>query len=739
MPLFRVAVLSANLFLVAFILFFASLLLVIPAQTVSAATPTPIAGAAQATALDALRVRSAPRADAAQIGSVNKGDIVQILARTPDNAWWQIAFPSLERRGWVAAQFTQLLDPVDELPVVGASPTPTATRTPTTPPTETPTRTPTSSPTPIATSTPTNTPTNIPTPTASSTPTSTPTPLPTDTPTSTPSPSPTNTPTKTPTPTPTPLGAIPRRALAANGMETVILRRSRVWHRFEYNGDRSPINVHLDGYGVQDLELLIYTPEQVDISVIEPRGNPVGRGQSNKAQTGHDVSWIGAFPLGGTYYVAIVNKTDRAILYRLTASGPGVATSMIIAPPPQANSNEENSALPSVRVETGAMTLPTTTLTESDYWNILDNLGISITKPEETKFVSPMTIYYIFFPPEMGIQPMPVAVPLPPAKCTPPEEITPVITQTIKLCPGATYYNLNLSGKGIGIFGDDQKTAVVKSDGRTFAVTAVGESLLLQGFRVESTTDPNDMNKWLCAYTICKYGDGPRQITVEGGPAYGGGIFLKASGTVVKDMVVTGGTSGIVTINSTDNYFVNNRLQYQTGWASYNLYALRTHYLGNAFNYSNRSCTGPQGQFFQSGCETAGWLCISCVDITLVENECRRGGNCYYVNGDGGTPSFNVKFIGNACYGSPNNCYEATYSSGIYFERNIARRDPQTGQNCYYPFWVGGSQVVFGRNNDWACTISPTTALNRSEGNVTDAPSGGTPGSGTNPKKEPGR
>ncbi|MEW5721406.1 MAG: hypothetical protein AB1817_22455, partial [Chloroflexota bacterium] len=238
------------------------------------------------------------------------------------------------------------------------------------------------------------------------------------------------------------------------------------------------------------------------------------------------------------------------------------------------------------------------------------------------------------------------------------------------------------------------------------------ERLALQGFKVQASTDPLDANIWLCQYEKC--GDGPNAF--PGSTIYGGGILLKASGTLVRDVTVTGGTTGIAIISGADNYLINNRFLYQTGWSSYNRYIARTYFMGNAFNYANRSCKNPTGKgFYQSGCETAGWLCISCTDVSLVDNECRGSGNCYYVNGDGGVPSFNVKFFRNTCYGSPNNCFEATYSKNILFEKNAAVRDPKTGLDCNYPFWVGGSEIIWGRDNNWACTVSADKAKARSQ------------------------
>jgi len=694
-----------------------------------AATPTPIPGAAQAiVTTDGLRARSAPNTDAAIVGQFNKGDVVQILARTADNSWWQIAYPDAMNRAWIAAQYTQLLDPVSAIPIFGAAtttPTRSATANPPSPRTSAPTSAPaytfTATPTrtPALTNTPIDTPTATPTRTATATPTDTPTATPTNTPTSTPTGTPTLTPTNTatftpsPSPTPTQQGRNPGAASINYNTDTLIRRFSTIWYRFEYRGDRSPITVALDGYGAQDLELQVYTPEQIDPKTNEVRGAPVGRGGGNKAQTGHDVFWSGGFAQGGTFYLAVANRTDRTIIYRLNATGPAVTASAITAPTiPEANLDESRD-FPRVRIEISTPTPQA--VAAMDYGLAWESLGLLLPKPDEAA----LTNYAIFYPPEMGVPPVVLSVPKAPEKCTPPEGIGEIITQSIKLCPGKVYWNLNLAGNSIGIFGDDAGTAVVKAEGRSFALTAVGERLVLQGFKVQASTDPLDANIWLCQYEKC--GDGPNAF--PGSTIYGGGILLKASGSLISDVTVAGGTTGLAIISGADNYLINNRFLYQTGWSSYNRYIVRTYFMGNAFNYANRSCKNPTGKgFYQSGCETAGWLCISCTDVSLVDNECRRGGNCYYVNGDGGVPSFNVKFFRNTCYGSSNNCFEATYSKNILFEKNAAVRDQQTGQDCNYPFWVGGSEVIWGKDNNWACTVSADKAKARSQGSVENPP-----------------
>lgn len=541
------------------------------------------------------------------------------------------------------------------------------------------------------------------------------------------SPTPTLAPSNTPTATPTPPGRDPKRALFVTGTDQIIVSRGRIWYRFEYLGDKSPITVAADGFGVKDLDLLIYTPDQVNANFDEPKTQAVGRGSANRQQTGHDIFWTGAFPSGGTAYALVANNTTRAIVFKLSVTGVSVITAPLQVPNASETSTADDTSPPTgIRVETSLAPvrppIPSVGLFEIDTSEVRGNrlkwlhdfytlFGGTAAVANVPSSNEPTGIYTILYPGELGIPPLALEVVLPPGACTPPDAIGVVITQSIKLCPNATYRPLNVSGSRIGIFQDDANTAVVKSDGRSFAITAVGDHLLFQGLKIQATTDPQDRGKWVCAFSKCKFGD----VFVEGGPVYGGGISISGSYAIVKDVTITGGTIGVALLEGNDDFLINNKLLFQTGWASYNRYPQRTQFLGNQFNWANRDCRGPDGVYYSQGCETAGWICISCVDVLLLNNECKHGGNCYYVSGDGGTPSYNVKFIANTCYAAPNNCFEATFSKGIYFERNVARKDPNSGENCNYPFWIGGSQVLFGKGNDWACLVSPNTAKTRSD------------------------
>ncbi len=123
----------------------------------------------------------------------------------------------------------------------------------------------------------------------------------------------------------------------------------------------------------------------------------------------------------------------------------------------------------------------------------------------------------------------------------------------------------------------------------------------------------------------------------------------------------------------------------------------------------NRACN-TDGGYLPTGCESAGWLCIACQENIIAQNLCVNSGDCFYMNGEGNLTSNNNRFHRNECRAAPHNCYEVTFATGNEFVENIARDDPETGAACKYPFWVGGSHVIFAGNN-WSCSISPQVSI----------------------------
>ncbi len=304
-----------------------------------------------------------------------------------------------------------------------------------------------------------------------------------------------------------------------------------------------------------------------------------------------------------------------------------------------------------------------------------------------------------------------LALPVPPqpSQCTHASQMPSTIHQSVTLCPGETYSTINISGSNIGIFADSGRTAVIRSYGRGWGIIADGNNIHINGVAIRATTDPNDLTIILCLYPTCSKGNGGVAI---GGPSYGGGILLRASNSSVVNSDVQGGVNGVAAVNVRNIALVNNVLDKNTGWGSYNYNVANSYFVGNSFDDDNRGCVGYDGNYQPTGCESAGWVSISSPNNVLAANTCSNSGDCYYMNGEGGQGSNYNKLHGNRCWASPHNCFEATFSLGNEFVGNVTGADPYSGQACQYPFWVGGSQVIFGQNT-WACAISVQKSIER--------------------------
>lgn len=295
-----------------------------------------------------------------------------------------------------------------------------------------------------------------------------------------------------------------------------------------------------------------------------------------------------------------------------------------------------------------------------------------------------------------------------PSNCTAPSRLPTVVDHTISLCADQVYPPFRVSGSNITIYGDPGGTARVHAPGRTFGITVNGSNITITGVHVEAETDPADLNIWLCLYDNCTY-KGNRS---RGGRAYGGGILLDGTTNVaVISSTVSSGVIGVASVHGSNNKIVNNNLSSLNGWGAYLFYSDDTVVLGNTFNDVTRSCMGPDGSSFTSGCESAGIAVIRSEMNLFANNHCERSSDCIYASGDGGYSSNYNKFLNNYCAASPHNCFEITFSAGNQFDYNIATFDPATGAPCTYPFWISGSAVDLGPHNIWDCQLSAQQAF----------------------------
>lgn len=324
---------------------------------------------------------------------------------------------------------------------------------------------------------------------------------------------------------------------------------------------------------------------------------------------------------------------------------------------------------------------------------------IEPTQPPPTEIVELGNTLAVALPATLNLAPLSVQIPNEPAECTPAEAMPDVVDRSVKLCAGQNYRPFLLRGENIGVFGD--KSSVIRSEGRGYGIVAEGARLLIQNVLIRGTTNAEDSNMLLCLYPDCR--------GRQGGVIYGGGILVRANDTTIMDSDIAGGVIGVAAERVRDLKLLNNRLDDSSGWGSYNFAVEASYFVGNSFSRDNRACN-TEGGYLPTGCESAGWSCIACQQNVIAKNFCVNSGDCFYMNGEGNLTSNHNRFHQNECRAAPHNCYEVTFAIGNEFVENIARDDPETGAACNYPFWVGGSQVVFSRNN-WSCTQSPETSI----------------------------
>ncbi|MCX7840398.1 MAG: hypothetical protein N2559_13245, partial [Anaerolineae bacterium] len=453
---------------------------------------------------------------------------------------------------------------------------------------------------------------------------------------------------------------------SAQGAQVNLPGGAKVEYRFDFNGS-GIVRIGFKSPGATNVVMSVYSPAQVAQLQRGEQPPPMGRGSPSRD---YELYWQGSPREGGTYRIVIENRNNFAINFRLDVSGEGV-TSV-------------------AQIGYAFLQSPTNVISEGGKSYLVIDL-----------------------PKNLGLEPLRLQIPPKPEMCTKPNQIPPVITQSIKLCHGETYPPLRIVGKNIALFGDELRTAVVTSSGRQFAITAEGSNIWIDGVVINARADPQDVNAWMCLYDECQFQTSRGIVTLRGGIRYGGGILLRATDSTVRNVTVRGGTIGIATVDGRNNYILDNELNGLNAWGSFNVNSVASYFVNNQLHRNNHGCTTPDGRRFLSGCETAGWVCISCAGNHIIGNKCELSGNCYYMSGERGLASNENRFIGNYCAGASDNCFEITFSLNNLLANNIATIEPKTNTPCKYPFWIGGSTVFF-QNNRWECAISADDAFNQS-------------------------
>jgi hypothetical protein len=493
-------------------------------------------------------------------------------------------------------------------------------------------------------------------------------------------------------------GATPETGLPPDGVPRPLAPNSILWYQFNYAGDRSLIEVRLLDGGAPDIQLAVYTPEQMEFRQRGDDPKPIGQMHRAHGQPDVELHWAGNFNRGGTYFVSVNNPSDLAHMVRLVVLGAAVYfphTTIQQIAPPAATDGEAAAVEP---VQPVAFNVPAAPL-----------------PPSLTATAVPVE-----FPESLGMSTVSIPLTARPASCTPAAAMPAQVTRNLALCPNQVYAPFHVTGNNLTVYGDP--TALVEAPPRGFGITVTGSNVALVGLRVAGNTHPADMNKWLCLFDACSYDTMYQKETVRGGIGYGGGILLEnSSNASVIHSTVWGGTIGVAAVRSHSSKIVGSTLSSLNGWGVYLQFTDKAIVAGNISDDVNRPCVGPDGFYYQSGCESAAYSCVGCQNSVIVSNSCARAGNCFYATGDGGLPSNANKFFHNHCAGASNNCFEITFSHDNQFDYNVATSDPVSGRECAYPFWIAGSIVFFGRHNDWACTRAQKRAHEESQ-NSTNSP-----------------
>lgn len=448
-------------------------------------------------------------------------------------------------------------------------------------------------------------------------------------------------------------------------------------YRLDYLGDGSPINVALDVPNPSGISVLIFTPAQVEELHRGGKPTPVGRGTPNR---NHTLYWSGGFKIRGVYRVFVENNSQGPVLYRLDITGSAVNGAAQVLPvnlPP----------LSGVSTQGGRKTLTVTLPPGAATANGQSSTTVRLTMPVE------------------------------PQDCTHANQVPAIVDRSIKLCPNEVYFALNISGNHIGVFSDDQHTAVVTSAGRQFAITIQGAGNWVEGVTIQARAESTDQGAWLCLYDDCAFPTVP-PITLHGGTRYGGGILLRGSNSIIHGVTVKGGTIGIASVGGRSNYILENQLSDLNGWGSFNIGSVGSYYVGNVMNRDNHACTTPDGRKFLHGCETSGWVCLGCSANVVARNHCELSANCFYMSGERGLASNDNRFVANYCAGATDNCFELTFSRGNILRDNVSTADQNSDKSCKYPFWIGGS-TVYHQGNSWECAVDEQEALRQAKESTT--------------------
>lgn len=109
---------------------------------------------------------------------------------------------------------------------------------------------------------------------------------------------------------------------------TAILANSELWYKFDYTGDKSLITISLPNGNAWGFDFKVYTSDQA--FQVYTQDTPVGRGNAvnqpcaTGSCTANDLTWIGSFPVAGTYFVRVINNRPLPQTFVLQIVGTAV-------------------------------------------------------------------------------------------------------------------------------------------------------------------------------------------------------------------------------------------------------------------------------------------------------------------------------------------------------------------------------------------------------------------------------
>lgn len=137
-----------------------------------------------------------------------------------------------------------------------------------------------------------------------------------------------------------PGNTFPGAAAYIDNQSHSIAPNASLWYRFDYAGDRSTITITMSNATNTGVAFNVFTPSQIGDWWDE---HPVGRGTAQAVNCGTglpqdnggcgaaDLTWVGDFNAGGTYYVQVVNDNVNAMNFQLMIQGSGVTLASQIA------------------------------------------------------------------------------------------------------------------------------------------------------------------------------------------------------------------------------------------------------------------------------------------------------------------------------------------------------------------------------------------------------------------------